>query len=252
MFNKHFQLRFLPRMKAITKKVTPKNTATPVMMWMKWVISLAMGVSPVSNPDAKPAIRPITVLSPIMITIPLQVPENNTEISDYHPFIIINTISRTYIVEFESHKRCEWQYIRHKNTPSTALVEKKAKFLVSRGFSEVYSGDRLWGSDSPVREELSTCSTKAKFVLLLPKLIFYKSNAKNLMTNFTANDNITIIQDQELTLKPLLSMTRISAGIRSPNLTSTMSPMHSSSAWTFCFSPSRRTIAYWLKEKSIN
>jgi hypothetical protein len=40
--------------------------------------------------------------------------------------------------------------------PSTALVEKKARFLVSSGFSWVYSGPRDWGSDSPVRDELST------------------------------------------------------------------------------------------------
>ena len=59
---------------------------------MKWAISLAIGVSPVSRPDARPAILPMTVLSPIITTIPLAV-------------------------------------------PSTALVEKKAKFFVSRGFS---------------------------------------------------------------------------------------------------------------------
>ena len=40
--------------------------------------------------------------------------------------------------------------------PSTALVEKKAKFLVSSGFSLVNSADLLWGSDSPVSDELST------------------------------------------------------------------------------------------------
>ena len=40
--------------------------------------------------------------------------------------------------------------------PSTALVEKKARFLVSMGLSSVHSAPRDWGSDSPVREELST------------------------------------------------------------------------------------------------
>ena len=95
------------------KKVTPRKTATPVMMWMKWAISLAMGVSPVSSPEAKPAMRPMTVLSPMFTTIPRAV-------------------------------------------PSTALVEKKARFLVSRGFSWVYSGLLDWGSDSPVSELLST------------------------------------------------------------------------------------------------
>ena len=87
-------------MKAMMKKVTPRKTATPVMMWMKWAISLAIGVSPMSNPEARPAILPITVQSPMLMTMPLAV-------------------------------------------PSTALVEKKARFLVSRGFSWVNSGPRL-------------------------------------------------------------------------------------------------------------
>ena len=113
-------------MKAMMKKVTPKKTATPVMIWMKWAISLAIGVSPVSNPVANPAILPMTVLSPTFTTIPLAV-------------------------------------------PSTALVEKKAKFLVSSGFSWVKSGDLVCGSDSPVNELLSTLnprdSTTLKIVL---------------------------------------------------------------------------------------
>lgn len=41
-------------------------------------------------------------------------------------------------------------------TPSTALVEKKAMFFVSSGLSLVNSMDLLCGSDSPVKEELST------------------------------------------------------------------------------------------------
>ena len=43
-------------------------------MLMKWWISLAMGVSPVSSPLASPAIRPITVSSPVLITHPRHVP----------------------------------------------------------------------------------------------------------------------------------------------------------------------------------
>jgi len=43
-----------------------------------------------------------------------------------------------------------------RHVPSTALVEKKAMFLVSRGFSCVHSASLTWGSDSPVKEELST------------------------------------------------------------------------------------------------
>lgn len=89
-----------------------------------------------------------------------------------------------------------WEF----TVPSTALVEKKPRFLVSRGFSCVKSTPRLWGSDSPVREELST-------------------------------------------LKPRLSMTRMSAGILSPNLTSTTSPSTMSSARNVSFSPCRITVA---------
>lgn len=48
--------------------------------------------------------------------------------------------------------------------PSTALVEKKAKFLVSRGFSLVKSAFLVCGSDSPVSEELSTCNSKYQTV----------------------------------------------------------------------------------------
>mmetsp|Transcript_1462 Transcript_1462/g.4738 ORF Transcript_1462/g.4738 Transcript_1462/m.4738 type:complete len:254 (-) Transcript_1462:540-1301(-) len=40
--------------------------------------------------------------------------------------------------------------------PSTALVPKNAIFLVSNGFSSVHSVDLANGSDSPVKEELST------------------------------------------------------------------------------------------------
>jgi hypothetical protein len=40
--------------------------------------------------------------------------------------------------------------------PSTAFVEKKAKLRVSNGSSFVHSGVLVWGSDSPVNEELST------------------------------------------------------------------------------------------------
>ena len=56
------------------KNDTPKKTATPVIKWMKWAISLAIGVSPTSSPEAKLAILPITVLSPVLTTIPRHVP----------------------------------------------------------------------------------------------------------------------------------------------------------------------------------
>src|SRR2546430_245002 len=45
------------------------------------------------------------------------------------------------------------------------LLEKKARFLVSNGFSFVYSGDLDCGSDSPVRQELSTLHPCAATIL---------------------------------------------------------------------------------------
>lgn len=48
--------------------------------------------------------------------------------------------------------------------PSTALVEKKPKFLVSNGFSLVKSDPRDWGSDSPVKLELSTLKPRASII----------------------------------------------------------------------------------------
>ena len=85
-------------------------------------------------------------------------------------------------------------------SPSTALVEKKQMLRVSKGFSWVNSAVLVWGSDSPVSEELST-------------------------------------------LKLWAMMTRRSAGTRSPNFTSTMSPKTSSSAFTLSFWPPRHTTA---------
>ena len=95
------------------KKSTPKKIATAVIMWMKCSSSMASGVFPLPNPDARLAMRPITVLFPVLTTTPI-------------PF------------------------------PSTTLVEKKPRFFVSIGLSEVHSIERDCGSDSPVNEELST------------------------------------------------------------------------------------------------
>jgi len=56
--------------------------------------------------------------------------------------------------------------------PSTAFVEKKATFFVSRGLSCVHSGPRVCGSDSPVSEELSTCKELFMNEYGVPELIF--------------------------------------------------------------------------------
>lgn len=62
------------RIRERMKKDTPRNTATPVMMWIKCSISAAMGVWPPSSPEARVAILPITVRSPVYTTIPRAVP----------------------------------------------------------------------------------------------------------------------------------------------------------------------------------
>ena len=68
-------------------------------------------------------------------------------------------------LQFDLHK-FYWKYVfwvwrdkwNEQVEPSTALVEKKARFLVSSGLSCVQSALRDCASDSPVSDELSTCS----------------------------------------------------------------------------------------------
>mmetsp|Transcript_9189 Transcript_9189/g.18698 ORF Transcript_9189/g.18698 Transcript_9189/m.18698 type:complete len:200 (-) Transcript_9189:384-983(-) len=81
--------------------------------------------------------------------------------------------------------------------PSTARVPKNARFLVSKGFSSVHCVPSPMGSDSPVKEELSTLSLETSTI-------------------------------------------RISAGILSPALTSTISPTTKVSAGTSIVLPSLR------------
>ncbi len=120
------------------KKETPRKTATPVMIWIKCSISIEMGVRPTSSPEARVAIRPMTVRSPVLMTTPLAAPVSKIKFNVNVHFYC--TTSNRLLVFI----------------PSTQLVEKNAMFLVSRGFSLEKSGARVWGSDSPVREELST------------------------------------------------------------------------------------------------
>lgn len=56
------------------KKDTPRKTATAVMMWIKCSISMLMGVRRTLSSDARVAIRPITVRSPVAMTMPRAVP----------------------------------------------------------------------------------------------------------------------------------------------------------------------------------
>lgn len=74
------------RMSERMKKVTPRNTATPVMRWIKCSISVAIGVFPPSSPEARLAIRPITVRSPVLMTMPRAVPRRETGFRKQKPF----------------------------------------------------------------------------------------------------------------------------------------------------------------------
>lgn len=63
-----------PRMSERMEKVPPRKKATPVIMWMKCSISMLIGVCPTSRLEARIAMRPITVRSPVLMTIPVAEP----------------------------------------------------------------------------------------------------------------------------------------------------------------------------------
>merc|ERR1719331_208906 len=102
-----------PMPSAAAKNDIPKAKAIAEMIWMKWWISLLIGVCSASVERANCAILPMTVSSAIFTTTPT-------------------------------------------HEPSGTCVPKKQRFAVSRGSAFVHSGFLLMGSDSPVREELST------------------------------------------------------------------------------------------------
>lgn len=59
---------------AVMKKMMPMDTATPATMWTKCSISIAMGVFSLPTPEAKEAMRPMMVRSPVLMTMPVAVP----------------------------------------------------------------------------------------------------------------------------------------------------------------------------------
>merc|ERR1719359_2497256 len=63
-----------PMPKAAAKKEIPSANAIAEMIWMKWWISLLMGVCSASVDRANWAILPMTVLSAILTTTPTQEP----------------------------------------------------------------------------------------------------------------------------------------------------------------------------------
>lgn len=56
------------------KKMTPTDTATAATIWTKCSISMAMGVFSLPTPEAKEAMRPMMVRSPVLMTMPVAVP----------------------------------------------------------------------------------------------------------------------------------------------------------------------------------
>ena len=80
------------------------------------------------------------------------------------------------------------------HVPSTAFVEKNATFLVSNGLSLVKSADRVCGSDSPVKDELSTCEfanklnenciNKVRSSKITNQLILFMNNQSDLSYSY--------------------------------------------------------------------
>ncbi|KAE9534459.1 hypothetical protein AGLY_008549 [Aphis glycines] len=97
----------------------------------------------------------------------------------------------------------------------------------------------------------------------VPSTALVEKNAKLFASNTCTLDtaeslgcgSVSPVKDELSTLKLWASIIRTSAGTRSPNLTSTMSPLTSSELSMFFRSPSRTTLAYWgtmfLKESII-
>lgn len=211
-----------PRIMDKMLKVPPKKKATPVMMWMKCSISMAIGVCPTSRLEARIAIRPMTVRSPVLITTPVAEPADELHIT---------FIYKICLVLLSSCKRKFLFFL----IPSTQFVERNAMFFVSKGFSLENWGVRVWGSDSPVREELSTWNGKKNVLPSQLRLYFW------IFPRWLAT----------LTLHPCAQIIRRSAGIRSPPLISTRSPTTTSSALMLFFSPSRITNACYKTTFSV-
>ena len=136
--------------------------------------------------------------------------------------------------------RCAEEYFKTV-LPSTQLVEKKAMFRVSRGFSLVKSGDLVCGSDSPVSEELSTCPW-------IKSSMSCEWHEPHLGLRDHSTPSAPSAEALfKPTLQPFAEMILRSAGIRSPPFTSTRSPTTTSSAFMLIFSPFRITRACFWK-----
>lgn len=94
------------------------------------------------------ATRPITVRSPVFTTIPVQVPAC---VCMWVYTKIVTNLHMLGKLYWTTQIKCT-----NGQAPSTALEEKKAMFLLSRGLGLLESFERGCGSHSPVRELLST------------------------------------------------------------------------------------------------
>lgn len=145
---------------------------------------------PVSRPEVNVAMRPITVRSPVHTTMPRAVPWKR-QVRNYGPrwglfltkknmclqvsFATVGrmgtikcskkcSVGKSHISSSVSVKSNESDNSDHRVLvlPSTQFVEKNAMLRVSSGLSWVQSGDLVWGSDSPVKDELSTWIVRNK------------------------------------------------------------------------------------------
>ena len=66
--------QYVPRNSDIMENVTPRQMANIVMTRMKFLISRPIGVSSCRSPDARKAMRPMSVSSPTRTTIPTASP----------------------------------------------------------------------------------------------------------------------------------------------------------------------------------
>mmetsp|Transcript_8245 Transcript_8245/g.23242 ORF Transcript_8245/g.23242 Transcript_8245/m.23242 type:complete len:240 (+) Transcript_8245:3345-4064(+) len=78
-----------PMPSAAAKKLIPRANAIAEMIWMKWWISLFIGVCSASVERASCAILPMTVLSAILTTTPTQEP-SGTCVPKKHKFAVSN------------------------------------------------------------------------------------------------------------------------------------------------------------------
>lgn len=112
--------------------------------WLKWP-----GIQWINPVKHYLVLLKFNVLASVISTAPTY--KSNCNLNE--PELSRPTQEKTHLLSIPRHLYTTFLQL---NKPSTAFVEKNAKFFVSSGLLLVNSADRLCGSDSPVSEELST------------------------------------------------------------------------------------------------